>query len=70
MLIWHKYPDEIPTTHDIIILRTDEDTYKIGKYLNGHFDTYFVITHWAEFDKPIIDEEEVVVKKRGRPKKS
>lgn len=69
MLAWHEYPKEEPKSNTLLLLRTDENIYKTGKYLNGHFDTYHIITHFAEFNQPII-EEEVVVKKRGRPKKT
>lgn len=67
MLTWHKYPDKKPTTNKEVLVRTDENTYKICRFMKTRntFDTYFIVTHWAEFNRPEVEEEP---KKRGRKK--
>lgn len=54
MLTWNKYPDIVPDTTKEVLVRTDENTYKICKYMKNRntFDTYFIVTHWQNLIDP------------------
>lgn len=67
---WFKVAENPPPENTDVLGFTEEGRLKTFRSYKGKFDTYQTIVWWAIPElPPITIEEEVVPKKRGRPKK-
>ena len=67
---WFKVAENPPPENTDVLGFTEEGRLKTFRSYKGKFDTYQTIVWWAIPElPPITTEEEVIPKKRGRPKK-
>lgn len=66
---WNDAVATPPTDGREVIVYTEEGHMKMCSYIKGRWGTYFKVTHWMEKPEPPAQEELVVKRKRGRPRK-